>query len=251
MIHIVFNEADVNVLKQAIELDETLQGDVIQIKDDFAVGPLGNIYVGENTTGSYASQVRRITPAGVVTTVPGTLIFSTMSEDESAMPSGIALNAANEIFTTSGSSGFYQGINKFTTAGVFSRFAGKESYEGINDGVAGVAQFSYPKAVRHFNSFYYVADGTNGALRRVNATARVITLAGVGHFSTNTFNGGLLPLEGSYLMEGFTAFPNPDYYENAARVIRMDQAGGVAVVHGGLIYVADYGYHCIWKITIR
>jgi Domain of unknown function (DUF1835)/Protein of unknown function len=47
MIHIVFNEADVKVLKQAIELDETLTGEVIQIKDDYAVGPLGNIYIGE------------------------------------------------------------------------------------------------------------------------------------------------------------------------------------------------------------
>jgi len=47
MIHIVFNEADIKVLKQAIELDETLAGEVIQIKDDYAVGPLGNIYIGE------------------------------------------------------------------------------------------------------------------------------------------------------------------------------------------------------------
>ena len=47
MIHIVFNEADVNVLEQAIVLDETLQGEIIQIKDDYAVGPLTNIYLGE------------------------------------------------------------------------------------------------------------------------------------------------------------------------------------------------------------
>jgi hypothetical protein len=47
MIHIVFNEADVKVLQDAIALDETLQGEVIQIKDDYAVGPLTNIYVGE------------------------------------------------------------------------------------------------------------------------------------------------------------------------------------------------------------
>lgn len=47
MIHIVFNEADVEVLQKAIELDETLQGEVIQIKDDYAVGPLANLYVGE------------------------------------------------------------------------------------------------------------------------------------------------------------------------------------------------------------
>jgi hypothetical protein len=47
MIHIVFNTADVEVLEKAIELDETLQGEIIQIQDDFAVGPIANIYIGE------------------------------------------------------------------------------------------------------------------------------------------------------------------------------------------------------------
>jgi len=47
MIHIVFNEPDVKVLEQAIALDETLQGDIMLIKDDYAVGPLNNIYLGE------------------------------------------------------------------------------------------------------------------------------------------------------------------------------------------------------------
>ncbi len=40
MIHIVFNESEVDLMKQVIELDETIAGEVIQIKDDFAVGPL-------------------------------------------------------------------------------------------------------------------------------------------------------------------------------------------------------------------
>ncbi len=47
MIHVVFNEADVDVLKSAIELDPSMEGEVIQIKDDYAVGPLKKIYVGE------------------------------------------------------------------------------------------------------------------------------------------------------------------------------------------------------------
>ena len=47
MIHIVFNQPDIKVLQQAIELDENLQGEVILIKDDYAVGPLDNIYIGE------------------------------------------------------------------------------------------------------------------------------------------------------------------------------------------------------------
>ncbi len=40
MIHIVFNESEVQLMQQVIELDETLAGEVILIRDDFAVGPL-------------------------------------------------------------------------------------------------------------------------------------------------------------------------------------------------------------------
>lgn len=47
MIHIVFNSADVAVLQQAIELDETLQGEIREIKDDYAVGPLADLFTLE------------------------------------------------------------------------------------------------------------------------------------------------------------------------------------------------------------
>jgi len=44
MVHIVFQEADIAALEKSFELDETLKADIIQIKDDFAVGPLTGIY---------------------------------------------------------------------------------------------------------------------------------------------------------------------------------------------------------------
>lgn len=47
MIHIVFQEADIAALQKSFELDESLTGEIIQIKDDFAVGPLGDIYTQE------------------------------------------------------------------------------------------------------------------------------------------------------------------------------------------------------------
>jgi hypothetical protein len=40
MMHIVFQHADVNVIKKAMELDESLQGEVFEIKDELGVGPL-------------------------------------------------------------------------------------------------------------------------------------------------------------------------------------------------------------------
>jgi hypothetical protein len=43
MIHIVFNESETELMGKVIEMDETLAGDVIQIRDDFAVGPLAGL----------------------------------------------------------------------------------------------------------------------------------------------------------------------------------------------------------------
>lgn len=47
MIHIVFNEAEVALMQKVQELDETLAGPVIQIKDDYSVGPIASIYETE------------------------------------------------------------------------------------------------------------------------------------------------------------------------------------------------------------
>lgn len=47
LIHIVFQESDIDVLKKAQELDETLAGDVLIVRDDYAVGPIKNIFETE------------------------------------------------------------------------------------------------------------------------------------------------------------------------------------------------------------
>jgi len=59
MIHIVFNTADVEVLNNAIEIDSSLDGDVLEIKDDYAVGPIADIYTaeGRNTRNEWWKEV--------------------------------------------------------------------------------------------------------------------------------------------------------------------------------------------------
>ena len=47
MIHIVFQTADVEVLTKAMELDDSLQGDIFEIKDEWGVGPLADIETEE------------------------------------------------------------------------------------------------------------------------------------------------------------------------------------------------------------
>ncbi|MEI6150878.1 MAG: DUF1835 domain-containing protein [Chitinophagia bacterium] len=47
MIHLVFNTADIASIEAAIALDESMSGKVIEIKDDYAVGPLLDIFETE------------------------------------------------------------------------------------------------------------------------------------------------------------------------------------------------------------
>ncbi len=54
MKHIIFNEPDEQVLQAALALDETMQGDIILIRDDYAVGPIANGYTGEGIQARFA-----------------------------------------------------------------------------------------------------------------------------------------------------------------------------------------------------
>ncbi len=44
MIHIVFQYNDIDALRSAFELDPSFKADIIQIEDDFAVGPIMDIF---------------------------------------------------------------------------------------------------------------------------------------------------------------------------------------------------------------
>jgi len=64
MIHIVFQQSDIDTLQQAIQLDESLNGAIIQIKDDFAVGPLLNLDTDEgwNERGNWWKNLIECSP---------------------------------------------------------------------------------------------------------------------------------------------------------------------------------------------
>ena len=47
MIHVVFQQADVPALQKSFELDESMRGDILEIKDEFGVGPIKDIYDSE------------------------------------------------------------------------------------------------------------------------------------------------------------------------------------------------------------
>jgi hypothetical protein len=221
-----------------------------------ALDMAGNIYVGENLFPPFfSSQIRKITSAGVVTTVPG----STFIYDAPGFPipaAGLAVSASNDIcYATGVRPGTWIGLVKITATGIRSFLAGRPDRAGLVDGINDEVEFSAPKAVATNGTNFYIADGANGALRRANAAGEVVTLAGVGQPGTNRFHFGpplfLPPIEGSWLMPGTFLLPGSTSYTTGAASIRMDQVGGVCVTDNGrLIYLSDFGYKCIWKISI-
>src|SRR5678816_3717213 len=47
MIHVVFQPADADVLRKAFELEPSMSGELLTVSDDFAVGPVSDIYSEE------------------------------------------------------------------------------------------------------------------------------------------------------------------------------------------------------------
>ena len=60
ILHLVFNGSEISLMKEVIKMDESLAGNVIQIKDDFAVGPLMGI---ENEDGWNATSLPEPEPS--------------------------------------------------------------------------------------------------------------------------------------------------------------------------------------------
>jgi len=66
MIHIVFQQMDVDLLKKAMELDESLKGGIVEIKDEWSVGPLKDLDTDEgwNARGEWWRMLLQGTPYG-------------------------------------------------------------------------------------------------------------------------------------------------------------------------------------------
>lgn len=66
MTHIVFNESEVALMQEVMTLDETMSGEVLLIRDDFAVGPLTQLDTEEGWLArlSWWNQISQGSPYG-------------------------------------------------------------------------------------------------------------------------------------------------------------------------------------------
>lgn len=128
----------------------------------------GDIYVAERI----GNRIRKVTPAGVVTTVSGdggTTLYNA--------PRGIAISAAGDLYVAD--TGNHR-ILMVTTAGVRSHIAGStRRIAGFLDGGATSSRFSSPTGVAiDADGNIFVTDSGNKAIRQVTAYGTVVTVAG-------------------------------------------------------------------------
>ena len=129
-----------------------------------AVDGAGNVYVAD----TYNYTVRKITPAGVVTTLAGLAdndgsIDGTGSVARFRHMFGIAVDGAGNVCVTD----FSNTIRKITPAGVVSTLAGTPGVHGNADGTGSAAQFWQPWGIAVDSAGnVYVADQGNSTIRK-------------------------------------------------------------------------------------
>jgi len=130
---------------------------------------------------TYNQAVRKVTTAGVVTTLVGQIgvigsTDGTLAQARFKYPQGIAVGGDGTIFITDTSN---HTIRKITKAGVVTTLAGNVGVRGALDGMGTAAKFDYPVAVVvRPNGDLYVADEGNAAIRRVTPAGEVTTPIG-------------------------------------------------------------------------
>ena len=143
-----------------------------------AVDTNGNVYVAD--TGN--STIRKITPAGVVSTLAGSAGNSGSANGTGASaqfyePEGIAVNGAGTLIYVADT--WNHTIRQVTAAGVVTTFAGSAGSFGSANGTGAGAQFYQPEGLAVDGAGnVYVGDTGNQMIRLISSAGVVTTLAG-------------------------------------------------------------------------
>lgn len=216
-----------------------------------AVDEAGNVYVADASN----NAIRKITPAGAVTTVAGGGAAGSSDGTGTAArldePRGVAVDVNGTIYVADYDNHL---IRKITAAGVVTTLAGQADVAGNADGVGTAATFRGPNGIAvDASGIVYVADTGNRAIRRISASGAVTTVGqglttprgvavdannrilvadlGAHAIRTVAADGTVATLAGSP--------GTPGTADGSGTAARFHFPGGIAVSNDGTAYVAD------------
>jgi sugar lactone lactonase YvrE len=243
----------------------------------------GNVYVADSSS----STIRKITPAGAVTTLAGTAGVTGSTDATGAaasffLPGGVATDDAGNVYVADSGN---RTIRKITPAGVVTTFAGTAGVMGSTNATGAAASFNFPLDVATDSAGnVYVVDPPNQTIRKITPTGAVTTLAGSGFQGSTDATGAAARF---FFPQGIATDSAGNVYVGdtinetirkitpagvvttlagmAADVVetpgiagstdaigsaaRFNSPTGLAVDSAGNVYVADTGNHTIRKIT--
>jgi len=175
-----------------------------------AVDSAGNVYVAD--PGNH--RIRKITPAGVVTTVAGTNLSGAINGTGTGArffsPGAVAIDAAGNLLVADTGNHL---IRKITPAGVVSTLAGSGT-PGMLDGAASTARFHNPGGVTvDAAGVVYVPDSYNHQIRKLTADFRPILSLGAA-----SQVGSDLRLTGTVNPNGFITTARFEYGTNSTNL---------------------------------
>lgn len=188
--------------------------------NSLAIDANDNLYLAD----TLSSSIRKITPAGVVTTIAlrsplGVLI--TLNS-----PDGVAIDPGGNLYVTDSGNCV---IRKITPDGVVSAFAGMMNFAGSADGTGNAATFNNPRGIACDSSGnVYVADTNNNTIRKITPSGAVTTLAG---------------------SAGTTLENSAGSSDGLGRNARFNGPIGLALDAAGNLFIADRGNHSVRRLT--
>lgn len=204
-------------------LDGTGNGARFRNPVGVAVDAAGNVYVADRGN----RTVRKITPAGVVTTLAGVAGQSGSTDGTGSAArftglAGLAVDAAGNVYAAESTTHI---VRRISPAGEVTTLAGWPGLRGSTNGVGNAARFDAPAALAvDAAGNVYVADTVNEIIRRIAPDGTVTRYAGATDFAGNS--------DGDRL--------------TAARFFRPQ---GIAIDSAGNIYVSETFSHTVRKIS--
>jgi len=237
----------------------------------------GNAYVADLGN----NRIRKITPAGVVTTLAGNglngYVDGSGTTAEFSSPSGVAVDSKGVIYVADRGDNL---IREVSTANFVTSLAGTLAAAGIaqtnapgyTDATGPAAAFNSPCSVAiDAQGNLYVADINNKAVRIVSTTTgAVTTLAGnavqknllgspvaltcdaAGDVYIVDQTGRILEITAArtlYVLAG--ALNTSGYVDGPGATARFNSPSGIAVDASGNVYVTDFNNNVIRKITVK